>query len=221
MKAALASSAFSAVAVSGALALVLWQGSAAPAAVPADTRGEELQRQLEALRRDVSKLEQQQLQRPAPAPAPPVEAPRPPAAPGGPVHEDEAVKLFPSSSPGELARRSRELVTQLASHLEERLETEPLDRDWSSEQLARMEDAIRGLGRTQVLQATCGSTLCRVVVGHETPEDQQQFTLDVGPLEPFRAGVFFQPDAQARPPRTTLYVLRKGQGFGSPVPIGG
>ncbi len=221
MRAALAVSAFSAVAVSGAVALVLLQGSAAPATAPAASQGEELQRQLEALERDVSTLEKQLRQRPALAPSLPLEVSRPPAAPGGPGHEAEAVTPSLPRSPEELAQRSQGLVTELASHLDERLETEPLDRDWSSEQLRRMEDAIRGLGRTQLLQATCGSTLCRVVVDHESTEDQQQFALDAGPLEPFHAGVFFQPDAQARPPRTTLYVLRKGHGFGSPVPTGG
>ncbi|MCP3140303.1 hypothetical protein [Pyxidicoccus xibeiensis] len=221
MRAALAVSAFSAVAVSGAVALVLLQGSAAPAAVPAASQGEELRRQLEALRRDVSKLEQQLLQRQALATPPPLEPTRPPAAPGGPGHEAEAVKPSLPRTPEELAQRSQELVTELASHLEERLETEPLDRDWSSEQLRRMEDAIRGLGRTQLLQATCGSTLCRVVVGHESTEDQQKFSLDIEPLEPFHAGVFFQPDEQARTPRTTLYVLRKGHRFNVPAPSEG
>jgi hypothetical protein len=101
---------------------------------------------------------------------------------------------------------------RIADFLAQRLQNERVDADWSATASAQIRTAFKtSLPGTDVMDAQCASTLCRVVVRHGEKADQATMAQKLVREEPFSLGTFYRYDTKADPPTTTLYVLRDGQ----------
>lgn len=65
-----------------------------------------------------------------------------------------------------------------------------------------------------MLQADCATSLCRVVLGHDSEDEQRGLVHQVAAAKPFQEGVFYDYDHTEGARKTTLYVLRQGYSFG-------
>ena len=114
---------------------------------------------------------------------------------------------------------SRERLRQIAATLEHKFAAESVDPAWSDQRSRDIREAVGAQDpRTIVSSVTCGATLCKLVLDHDTVAAQRDLTANLGDLEPFHAGVFYNHDESANPPRTTLYVLREGHDFNQIFP---
>lgn len=194
------------VLVVGALAvaaLVLWiwrtvNGGDAGARAPAAPK--DLEAEVRSLEAEIEKLERR------------IEAPRPPVAPGrGSAPAEPAEEL---DAPARPVRTPEESSNAAAAVLEERLSSEPVDAGWAHGAARGIEQSITAnAAGTKVRNAECGSTLCRVVVEHDTVEARNGLGRALVKEGPFRAGVLYKYSDEGSPLVTTLYVLREGQAF--------
>jgi len=126
-----------------------------------------------------------------------------------PTEEEEEV----DPRPAEVVQPERR-HEQAAAELEERLANEPREAAWGTAITAQIRESVTArVPNARVLETECGSSLCRVVLSHGSPEDQQAIGQALASEEPFQPGVLYEYDKQANPPRTTLYVLRQGRSF--------
>jgi hypothetical protein len=132
----------------------------------------------------------------------------PSAQPPGaqPVAEAERAQ-----DPVELAR---ERQLQAVTELEARLASEHVDGEWSVQAARQIRDVFgASTPGTALVEAECASSLCRVVVSHESPDAQRALGPTVSAAEPFMAGVLYDYDQKSNPPTTTMFVLRQGRSF--------
>jgi hypothetical protein len=131
-----------------------------------------------------------------------------PAAEGAsPKDVGEATEPGSGPSPEE---KNREIAEDIGA----RFAAEPVDAAWRLGMMRRLRDALESsAGGGHVDDLDCAATLCRIVLRHDGPDAQREVGALVAPLEPFRAGVFFDYDRESAPPKTTLYVLREGYTF--------
>jgi hypothetical protein len=110
--------------------------------------------------------------------------------------------------------QAKEQQRQAASTLDKKHASEQVDQVWSEKQSRGIRDAVASKDpRTVVAAVNCASSLCKIVLNHDSEDAQRQVANNLGELEPFRAGVFYSYDESANPRRTTLYVLREGHDF--------
>lgn len=124
------------------------------------------------------------------------------AQPEAPATPPSPVKAQPSEA---------ELLAQVADELEDKFHGEPLDRAWSVEMKTQIRTTVRdSLPSARVLEADCATSLCRVVLRHDSLEEQRKIGFVLASAGPFQHEVFYDYDATANPPTTTLYVAREG-----------
>ena len=117
-------------------------------------------------------------------------------------------------SPEEAARQSRERVREAENQLAERFAHEGIDREWSTKTVRQIQDAVSlNAPGTRLSKAECASSLCRVVLTHDTEDIQREIGTVIAGLQPFQAGVFYSYDHESQPPKTTLFVARPGANF--------
>jgi len=93
-----------------------------------------------------------------------------------------------------------------------RLSQEPVDRAWSKQIERSIKQAVDEAAPTaEVVEAKCGSTLCRTVLKHENVETRRNFPGVVADKEPFKHGATYRYDPDGR--GMTVYVSREGYGF--------
>jgi len=183
------------------LGLRAWTSSRRPSHSPGGGDTSDTDAQLSELRAEVAILKDQQtregralaasLAAPKPAEAAPVE--------NAPTSAETAAKVE--------ARNAR--IADLLTH---RVETERVDAAWSAKTSELIKTGFQGaLPGTEVVDARCASTLCRVVVRHPEKGDQVAMPEKLSRVQPFAQGTFFRYDMTSDPPVTTLYVLRDGQ----------
>lgn len=113
--------------------------------------------------------------------------------------------------PAQAQPTEAELLAQFAAELEDKFHGEPLDRAWSVEMTTQIRSTVReSLPSARLLEAGCASSLCRVVLRHDSLEEQRKLGFTLASAVPFQHGVFYDYDATANPPTTTLYVAREG-----------
>jgi hypothetical protein len=102
------------------------------------------------------------------------------------------------------SERQQHDIARLTQSFETRFASETIDPSWSRsiELTIRNELAPKATGST-VLESRCASTLCRIVLRHETPRSQRELAYAMSDLAPFRQGVFYSYDAKSNPPETT------------------
>ena len=192
--------------VVGALAvaaLVLWIWRAVnggEAGVRAPAASNDLQEEIRSLEEEIEKLERK------------IEAPRPPVAGrGGPAPAEPAEE---SDVPSRPVRTPEASSNAAAALLDERLSGEPVDAEWARGAARGIQESIaaNAIG-SKVRAAECGSTVCRVVVEHDTEEAQKELGRSLAKQEPFRVGTLYKYSDPGAPPVTTLYVLRDGETF--------
>jgi hypothetical protein len=125
----------------------------------------------------------------------------------------EPVEVVEESAEMQAARaaeRNHETATELAS----RFAGEYVDRAWSAEAVRSLRSAFGpATPGTQLVEADCASTLCRVVLRHDDRDAQYALGDALAGKEQFGPGVFFDYDKASDPPKTTLFVLRPGASF--------
>lgn len=100
------------------------------------------------------------------------------------------------------------------AELEERLDSEPRDPAWSAAMTAEIKSAVSASAPSaRVLEASCASSLCRVVLRHESADDQKAIGLTLASVGPFRNGVFYDYGTTPNSLTTRLYVIREGHSF--------
>jgi hypothetical protein len=108
--------------------------------------------------------------------------------------------------------RSEQQYTRIAETLAQKVQSERIDVDWSAKTSAQIRTTFKSaLPGTEVMDAQCANTLCRVVVRHTEKGDQHAMAQKLAREEPFAQGTFFRYDYDSDPPTTTLFVLRDGQ----------
>jgi hypothetical protein len=121
-----------------------------------------------------------------------------------------------SAPPDQRAMKERALLQERKTlrDLEARFRAERADDDWSERTTRQIHDAIaRTTPGAEVAEASCASSLCRVVVKHEDATTQAKLGSELVLVEPFRAGVLYDYDRASSPPKTTIFVMREGYGF--------
>ena len=119
----------------------------------------------------------------------------------------------PAAAPDPVAvqAQAEEQARQVTEALERKYVTEPVDRSWGDKESDEIRNAIGdGLRGTRLTSVQCASSLCKVVLDHDTAADQHEAARQMTRLAPNHAGVFFHYDEDPNQPRTTLYVLREG-----------
>jgi hypothetical protein len=115
----------------------------------------------------------------------------------------------PPEDPAERQARIEENLAQMARSLDTRFASEAVDANWSRKAEGELRTALEPVVKdTKVLGAQCASTLCRVVLSHDTLDAQRALGTTVPELAPFRGGVYYYYDPNSTPPKTTLYVTR-------------
>jgi hypothetical protein len=94
--------------------------------------------------------------------------------------------------------------------IEQGFQQESPDPAWSAEAEGQIDRAVSTLPDAKMVSRACRATLCRVVVSHESPGSQRQFTKQISHLPPFDNRVVFQPDFASVPITTTMYLARAG-----------
>ncbi|HEY6556559.1 MAG TPA: hypothetical protein VI072_04770 [Polyangiaceae bacterium] len=98
--------------------------------------------------------------------------------------------------------------------LEANFASEPVDTAWSVPTVHAIQDAIRSAASgTEIVEAECATSLCRIVVRHQDGEVQRQLGLTLATVPPFNSGVVYDYDRESKPPKTTFLVVRAGRSF--------
>jgi hypothetical protein len=118
----------------------------------------------------------------------------------------------PPLTPEQAAVKEEVKHARIAETLSQKIQSERIDVDWSASATAQIRTTFKAsLPGTEVMDAQCASTLCRVVVRHAEKGDQTEMAHKLARQEPFAQGTFFRYDEKSDPPTTTLFVLRDGQ----------
>jgi hypothetical protein len=126
--------------------------------------------------------------------------------------ESEAMK-HPVEEPLSLeARKERqqEAYKQEAARLDSALAAEEPDRGWGAATVAAMYQAVRSATASRITKADCAAHLCRVVLEHDSREEQKSLAENIHGKAPFDQEIFFRYDKQSTPLTTTMYVAREG-----------
>jgi hypothetical protein len=119
------------------------------------------------------------------------------------------VQTSASDEPKEPELTVEEHHRQLTDELEERFQREPADRQWNAEATHKIKRSVTANApSTRVLEASCATTMCKVVVSHDSLTAQRELGAKLALEEPFRSGVYYDYDHESNPPTTTLYVMR-------------
>jgi hypothetical protein len=111
-------------------------------------------------------------------------------------------------------RDAKERARQAMTDLEARVASERVDSEWSLRTVRAIRDVIGRVGAgSKTVEAECASSLCRILVSHDTEEAHKLFASKVAAEEPFRSGVAYDYDFDSTPRKTTLFVLREGSSF--------
>jgi hypothetical protein len=170
--------------------------AAAPAGL--ERQGDEgrIEREVQALRREVAVLRVARSQElPVPTPSAGTPAPTPP--PRGPSAED--------------LERSRAEYEAAVAALASRVGAEPRDPSWSRPAEQRLSEALRSRTTpgTELVSADCRATLCGVTFRHDGREGQRAVPHLVGAALPYPAEMVYaySTDGAAT---TTVYISREG-----------
>jgi len=135
-----------------------------------------------------------------------------PTTPAGEPVATAPAENAPSEQPPERTPEQRQ--KEAADAMEVKFESEPIDAAWSVKMVRDIRDAISSAApATRVLQASCATSLCRVVLGHDAEDDQRGVATQVAAVKPFQEGVFYDYDHAPNALKTTLYVVRQGYSF--------
>lgn len=164
--------------------------------------------EVEALRDEVRQLKAELRQRvesvPGVAPAAPAAAPGVAGSAALPVPE----------TPERAEQTPQQRHDQTATDLDVRMAREPADASWGRQAAAEIREAVvAGAPSARILETECATSLCRVVVAHDSTDDQKGLGTALASLGPFRHGVFFHYDPDSASPRTSMYVIREGYSF--------
>jgi hypothetical protein len=127
-----------------------------------------------------------------------------------------------ASAPPAVAHAAPPLRTgnEVFHGLEKHFGREGKDPTWSAQAEASIAGAFRSeaLAGSTMLQATCGTTLCRVDVAHDSATAQEGFVWSVRSVPPFNQGGFAHrvDDPGAGTSKTIVYVVREGYELPSP-----
>jgi hypothetical protein len=160
-----------------------------------------LSAQVELLRSEVAEL------RSRPRPGPQVVVLRPSGEiQAGTVPQPNAAMREPDPIEPATAEQQQQAM---AEKLDRRLQSEPVDREWSRETSGKIRDVVEAPSvGGRVVEASCASRLCRVVVRHPSEAARVQFARDVVSQEPFNQGAIYRYSTIDGEPTTTVYVVR-------------
>ena len=101
-----------------------------------------------------------------------------------------------------------------AEELQTKFESEAIDGAWSVAMVREIREAMSSAApAAHILQASCATSLCRIVLGHDAEDDQRGLGQQVAGAKPFREGVFYDYDLTPTALKTTLFVARQGYSF--------
>jgi hypothetical protein len=184
------------------LGLFAWRSSRQPShRLPAEEEAPESSSELSALRAEVAQLRDRQNS-----------DVRVLAASAASNAAAVTTQQEPPLTEEQVAVKADEQYARIAETLTQKIHNERIDVTWSASATAQIRTTFKtSLPGTEVMDAQCASTLCRVVVRHAEKGDQNEMAQKLARQEPFSQGTFFRYDRQTDPPTTTLYVLRDGQ----------
>ena len=98
--------------------------------------------------------------------------------------------------------------------LGEQLAMEPADPSWGEATQLLIVDVVRNNAvGSSVVNASCRRSLCRVVVAHDSPTAEKEFSRVVASHPPFASGALYDRGEQHGTDQTVLFVARNGIDF--------
>jgi hypothetical protein len=129
-------------------------------------------------------------------------------------HSNEALTAAavpPALTREEKAERIERHAQAVVDALDQRLVSEGRDPVWSNESLAHIDESIKSrVPGAALVESTCSTNVCRVVLRHDRPEQQRGLGGVIADAPPFDQGTLYRYDNTTEPPETTLYVIRSG-----------
>jgi len=157
--------------------------------------------ELASLRAELAALKARQ-QPGAQAPAAPRAAQQADGAPTFPVGIKERVKYE--------REKNAEIADRVGTKLDGLIRAEAIDRSWSQEATESIEHIFSAIPNSHIEQTDCRAHLCRIVIEHDSSEEQESFGRKIVGAGPFDQDTFFRYDWGASPPKTIVYVSREG-----------
>lgn len=129
------------------------------------------------------------------------------------VGGDDAPSIL-EMDPEERKAQERQHIEQIASNLDDSLQSESYDDSWGAQIEADIAEDFRAddWKGSKLQDADCRSTLCRLVVAHERPEAADAFVPRMGMLQAFaNTEAFYQTiTLEDGEPATVIYLARQG-----------
>jgi hypothetical protein len=123
----------------------------------------------------------------------------------------------PPTSLEDLQRQQVATVDSQAKNIEDHLAHERIDVDWSGKVVAAFREVFRAkVPGTQLDDAQCGSTLCKLSLSHTTVDAQIHLGDVMAKVAPVRAEMLYRYHEDPQHPTTVLYVAREG----TTLPVG-
>jgi hypothetical protein len=95
--------------------------------------------------------------------------------------------------------------------IDSQFSSERRDPAWSSDATRSFETMLANhASHASLVSADCASTMCKIVVNHQSPEMQKEFSLAITEEPLLEAEVMYKYDAETQPPTTTMWVSRTG-----------
>jgi hypothetical protein len=126
-------------------------------------------------------------------------------------HSDASPPEAPA--PVDEARMMLEKQTAATALLDARFVNETPDPAFSREATQAARQGVEDRPGSRVATVECVSSLCKVVITHDSLEEQRGIGTKVESVPLFGEGTYFSYERDVVPPRTTLYVVRRGHSF--------
>jgi hypothetical protein len=136
----------------------------------------------------------------------------------GALRETKGAARAESAVPAEIERadvatleeEQRQRNNEMAARLSRVLAREPAEVAFRDRVADQVKDAVKDVAGTWLEPVECGGSLCRVILRNPDTAAHAQIATQIAGRSPDDAEVLYQRDLEATPPKTTLYVIRKG-----------
>jgi hypothetical protein len=126
-----------------------------------------------------------------------------------PIESAAAPAPAPETDEQKMARLEQR-AQAVAESFDRRLLTEPRDVAWGNEAVTQATESLAKVPGATVLSSTCASTVCRVELSQQSNDEQRALGSSISNSPPFDQGTLYRYDYDSVPPKTTLYVIRRG-----------
>jgi hypothetical protein len=115
--------------------------------------------------------------------------------------------LDPQARAQQQRAANKALADKAGAKLDSLLRTESIDRDWSTSTIDGINRTFSTVSTSHVTAADCRTNFCRIVIQHDSSDDQHELAHKVLKGPPFDQEMLFRYDFDSSPPETILTSL--------------